>query len=160
MREAQAKLERLAAPAREVDLAAAPARVEQTVVALRQAERDLEKATLRAPFAGTVGEVNLDLGEAASPGGASAAVMLADSSAWRIETTDLSERDVVRIAVGDSVTLTFEAIRDLSLSGTVSSIKPFGTDSFGDITYTVVVTPDAWGERLRWRMSATVTIKP
>ena len=160
LREAQANLEQLAAPAREVDLAAALARVQQAEVALRQAERDLEKATLRAPFAGTVGEVNLDLGEAASPGGARAAVVLADTSAWRVETTDLSERDVVRLAVGDPVTLTFEAIPDLSLPGTVSSIKPLGTDSFGDITYTVVVTPGAWDDRLRWQMSATVTVTP
>jgi HlyD family secretion protein len=160
VREAQANLERLAAPAREVDLAAALARVELAEVTLRQAERDLEKATLRAPFAGTVGEVNLDLGEPASPGGATAAVVLADTSSWRVETTDLSERDVVRIAVGDPVTLTFEAIPNLSLPGTVSAIKPLGTDSFGDITYTVVVTPDSWDQRLRWRMSATVTVAP
>jgi HlyD family secretion protein len=160
VREAQANLEQLAAPARDVDLAAALARVELAEVALRQAERDMEKATLRAPFAGTVGEVNLNLGESASPNGARAAVVLADTSAWRIETTDLSERDVVRIAIGDPVTLTFEAIPDLSLPGTVTSIKPLGTDSFGDITYTVVVTPDEWDDRLRWQMSAIVTVEP
>jgi HlyD family secretion protein len=160
VREAQANLEQLAAPTREVDLGAALARVELAEVALRQAERDLEKATLRAPFAGTVGELNLDLGEATSPGGAAAAIILADTSAWRVETTDLTERDVVRIAVGDPVTVTFEAIPDLSLPGTVLSIKPLGTDSFGDITYTVVVTPDSWDERLRWQMSATVTVEP
>lgn len=160
VREAQANLEQLVAPTREVDLAAALARIEQAEVSLRQAELDLEKATLLAPFAGTVGEVNLDLGETAGPNGARAAVVLADTSAWRIETTDLTERDVVRIAVGDPVTLTFEAIPDLSLPGVVASIKPLGTDSFGDITYTVVVTPESWDERLRWQMSATVTVEP
>jgi HlyD family secretion protein len=160
LREAQANLEQLMAPTREVDLAAALARVQQAEVALQQAERDLEKATLRAPFAGTVGAVNLDLGEPVSPGSAAAAVVLGDTSAWRVETTDLTERDVVRIAVGDVATLTFEAIPDLSLAGTVTSIQPLGTDRFGDITYTVVVTPDGWDDRLRWRMSATVTVEP
>jgi HlyD family secretion protein len=160
VREAQANLEQLAAPTREVDLAAALARIEQAEVSLRQAERDLEKATLRAPFAGTVGEVNLDPGEAASTSATTAALVLADTSAWLIETTDLSERDVVRIAVGDPAMLHFEAIPDLSLPGTITSIKPLGADSFGDITYTVIVTPERWDERLRWRMSATVTVEP
>jgi HlyD family secretion protein len=160
VREAQANLDQLAAPARELDLAVALARVSQAEVALRQAEYDLEKATLRAPFAGVVGAVNLDLGEAASPNSANAAVVLADTSAWQVETSDLSERDVVRIALGDPATLTFEAVPGLSLPGTVTSIEPLGTDSFGDISYTVVITPGSWDERLRWQMSATVTVEP
>jgi HlyD family secretion protein len=44
--------------------------------------------------------------------------------------------------------------------GVVSAILPRGVDRFGDMTYTVTVTPDSWDERLRWNMSASVAIEP
>lgn len=158
LRAAQANLEQAAAPTREVDLALALAQIETAKVALRQAERDQEKAVLRAPFAGTIGELNLDLGEQVSPSGA-AVIVLADTSRWQLETADLSERDVVRLGVDTPVLLSFDALPDLRLPGRVSMIEPIGKDTYGDITYTVIIVPDSWDERLRWQMSATVTVE-
>jgi HlyD family secretion protein len=37
-------------------------------------------------------------------------------------------------------------------------IKPIGVNKQGDITYTVVIAPDQWDERLRWNMTAVATI--
>jgi multidrug resistance efflux pump len=158
-REAQAGLDQANAPTRAVDLDVALARIATAEVNLRQAEHTLAKAVLRAPFAGVIGEVNLNVGEQVSSQG-SAAVVIADTSTWKIETDNLTERDVVRFSVGAPATISFDALPELTLAGIVSAIKPLGTNSYGDITYTVTVTPEQWDERLRWEMSATVTITP
>ena len=54
--------------------------------------------------------------------------------------------------------VTFDALPGLELSGHVSRIKPFGDSRQGDIVYTVVVAPDQRDARLRWNMTAKVTI--
>jgi HlyD family secretion protein len=156
---AQASLDQVRAPTRDVDLDLALARISSAEVGLAQAERALEKTTLRAPFAGIIGEVNLDLGTNVGPGG-QVAVIIADVSAWKIETDNLTERDVVKLTIGDPATISFDALPELSLNGKISAIKPLGKDSYGDITYTVTVAPDTWDPRLRPAMSATVTITP
>jgi HlyD family secretion protein len=161
--QAQANLEQLTAPPRDVDLAEARARVDAAQVALQQAERGLSQATLAAPFAGVVAERNLEVGQRVSASlGASgaAAFVLADTGAWKVETDNLGERDVVRLADGAPARITFAALPDLTITGRVTSVQPRGVDRYGDITYTVTVTPDTWDERLRWNMSASVSIEP
>ncbi len=88
------------------------------------------------------------------------AVHLADVSTWQIETTDLTELDVVRVRVGSPVTMTFDALPELELTGTVSRIRLLGENKQGDITYVVTITPDRQDERLRWNMTAAISIAP
>jgi HlyD family secretion protein len=153
---AQAAVDKLKAGATAAEVAAAQAQVAEAKAALGQAEATLSDAALKAPFAGTVARVEVRGGEMASPG---APVMwLADLSAWQIETTDLTELDVVRIREGASVTISFDALPDLRLPGKVARIEALGVNKQGDITYTVVVTPDRHDERLRWNMTASVAI--
>jgi HlyD family secretion protein len=153
---AEAELSAMQAPATEATLDAAAARVEMAEVDLRSARLALEKATLLAPMDGSVAELNLKVGEVPSP--AEPALVLADFSEWRLETDDLTELSVVRIREGDPVSIRFDAIDDFELAGTVTQIKPIGENRQGDIVYTVVVAPDAWDERLRWNMTASVYI--
>ena len=82
---------------------------------------------------------------------------MADTSNWEIETSDLTEFDVVGVRPGDKVQLAFDAIPDLQLTGTVLRIRPIGEDNRGDTVYKVVVTPDSNDERLLWNMTAVVT---
>lgn len=157
---AQAALDQARAPTREVDLNVARTRIQTAEVALQQAERQLDKATLRAPFDGIVGEMNLDPGEVVAGPAGPTAVVLADPRAWRINSSDVTERDVVRLREGMPVTISFEALPDLHLSGVIDAIKPLGVNQFGDINYTITVRPNTWDARLRWQMSATITIAP
>lgn len=154
----QANLQQLTAPARSVDLAEAQARIAAEQVALQQAERALQQAELRAPFGGTVVERSLEAGQQISLTGGAPPFVLADLSAWKIETDNLSERDVVRIQLGSPAQVSFDALPGLTLAASVSAIQLRGADRFGDITYAVTLKPDRWDERLRWGMSATVTI--
>ena len=84
-----------------------------------------------------------------------AAIML-DAGAWHIETEDLSELDVVHIAVGDVVSVTVDALPDVTLAGVVREVQALGTNRQGDIVYTVVVDLTESDPRLRWNMTATI----
>lgn len=150
-------LEQLTAGATGPDLAGALAEVEAARVAIREAELQLEQATLRAPMGGTVAQINLKVGEVPVTG--AAAVVLADFSVWQIETTDLNELSVVNISEGAPVTITIDALPGVELAGTVTEIKPIGLNKQGDITYTAVITPAQQDARLRWNMTAAVLIE-
>ena len=152
--QAQAQLNALRAGARpeeiavaEADLAAAMAALQQALVALRNTE-------LRAPFAGVVASVEIQIGEQVAPG--QPVIQLADDSSWEIRTSDLTELDVTGIALGQRVALTFDALPELEISGRVDRIRPIGQDNRGDTVYTVVVVPDRPDERLLWNMTAVV----
>lgn len=167
--QAQSALEKLTPTQAAIDVAQAQVDAAQAAVALAksqiagaQAAVDAAQAqatnyVLIAPFAGTVMSLDIDEGEYAAPG--SVVVRLADTSNWRIETTDLTELNIVNVTEGTPVTATFDAVPGLELAGRVSRITPFGDTKQGDIVYTVIVTPDQQDPRLRWNMTAKVTIE-
>lgn len=150
----QAQLDLLMAGARPEELAAAQADVATATAALQQALVALSNTEIRAPFAGQIAIVNGRLGEQVTPG--TPAIRLADLSKWQIETEDLTELDVVSITPGKQVTLTFDAIPDLVVNGSVRYVRPIGGDRRGDIVYTVVVDPAQQDKRLLWNMTAVV----
>jgi len=125
--------------------------------ALDQAKAALADTELRAPFAGVVVALNARRGEAVAPGGF--AVRLADLSAWQIETTDLTELNVANVEAGTTATMTFDALPGLELSGKVRRIRLYGETRQGDMTYTAIITPDRQDARLRWNMTAKVSIQ-
>lgn len=152
--QAQAQLDEIKTGARVEDIAAAEAEVAAATAALQQALVGLRNTELRAPFAGVIATLNITEGEQVSP--SAPVIQLADDTAWEIETSDLTELDIVGITQGRSVTLTFDALPDLELSGVVSRIRPIGQDNRGDTVYTVVVTPSKQDNRLLWNMTAVV----
>jgi len=56
--------------------------------------------------------------------------------------------------------MTFDAVPGLKLPGTVGRIRALGENRQGDITYIVTVKPARQNPRLRWNMTASVTITP
>jgi HlyD family secretion protein len=154
--QAQAQLELLMAGTRAEELAAAMAAVNQAKAALQQAQASLDDTELRAPLAGTIAVLYVKEGEQVVAG--MPVAQLADLTTWQVETDDLTELDVVNVQEGDQVTLTFDAIPGLELTGRVMRIKPLGEEKQGDITYTAIIRPDQQDPRLRWKMTAVVTI--
>jgi HlyD family secretion protein len=153
---AEADLARITADPDSGALARAAAAVARAELAIKQAQRAIDLAILTAPFAGTIASLDLKVREYVAPG--APVVQLADVGGWQIETSDLTELNIVKVHEGDAVTVTFDAIPGLELPGKVSRIKGFGENRQGDITYKVVVTPDQQDARLRWNMTATVSI--
>ena len=156
VRQAQARLELLQAGARAEELAAAAASVDQAQAGLELARASLADTELHAPFSGTVAVLAVRPGEQVVAGAPVA--RLADLAAWQVETDDLTELDVVGIEAGDTAEVTVDAIPGLSLLGTVVRVKSLGVEKLGDVTYTVVVALDRQDARLRWNMTAVVSI--
>jgi HlyD family secretion protein len=157
VRRAKAQLDLVLAGARREEIAAADADVASAAAALKQAAAALDQAEIRSPLAGTVAWVGPKVGEFVAPG--APVVRVGDLSVWRVETTDLTELNIVAVKPGNPVKITLDAIPGLELSGRVTEIKPFGENRFGDIVYTVVVALDTQDPRLRWNMTASVAIE-
>ena len=144
-------------PARREEIAQAEAALAQVQVQIAEIEQQLREATLVAPFAGTVGAVHVRVGEIVSPG--QPLVAIGDLSTLRVETTDLDEIDVVRIAVGQQVAVTFDALPDRVFQGRVARISLMAESGTGGVHYTTVVALEEMDPALRWGMTAFVDIE-
>jgi len=88
-----------------------------------------------------------------------AVLTLADLAHLQVETTDLGERDVVFIYIGQAARVLIEPL-DRTIAGRVVSIAPQASRMGGDVVYTVRVDLDEQLPELRWGMSAEVEILP
>jgi len=154
LRRAQAQLQLTKDGSRPELIAAAEADVAAAQASLDQARAALAETELHAPFAGVVADLATVAGEQVAPG--APVVQLADLSHWHVETTDLTELNVVRVNEGDPATITFDALPGESFKGVVEQIKAIGENYRGDISYTAVVRPERTDPRLRWNMTAAV----
>ena len=85
--------------------------------------------------------------------------ILADFSQWLVETTDLTERDVVEVARGLAVAIEVDAFPGEILAGVVTDISSVSANVLGDVTYSVTVgVTDDQGVPLRWGMTAVVNV--
>jgi multidrug resistance efflux pump len=139
------------------ELLQAVKRLNSAKAGLEAARSALDSLTLTAPFSGTVSQILVKVGEWAVPG--VPALTLADLSSLDIETTDLNEIDLVRVAVGDPVKVSFDALPETILDGQVTAIASQASPGAG-VNYTVTITIGAVPDSLRWGMSAFVDILP
>lgn len=152
----QAQLALLQAGPSPEEIAIAEAQVAQAQAALMAAQATRAQATLVAPFDGVVSTLDVRQNEWVAPG--QRVLLLADLSGLRVETTDLNEIDVARIGVGASAAITFDALPDLQVQGTVMSVAPMAAQGAG-VNYTVIIELDEIPEGLRWGMTAFVDIQ-
>ncbi len=151
---AQAQLDQLKAEANGKPNPTYAAAIQQAEAALQAARTVVTDTELLAPFAGTIAKINVKVGETTPPG--VAAVMLADFSGWQVKTDDLTEIKVPSVKEGQPVVVTFDALPELELKGTVESIGALFQTSSGDIVYPVTIKLIDTDPRLRWGMTASV----
>lgn len=150
---AQASLDKIVVPGTETDVAIQQAAVTQAEQSLAQAKLRLEHATLKAPFAGVISAVNIVVGQTTS----GAAVQLIDRDPLRIE-LNLSENDIVQVAVDDVVDITVDAIRDWQQTGKITAIAPAANTTNGVVGYSARVDFSDNDPRLLVGMTANLTI--
>jgi HlyD family secretion protein len=141
--------------ARAETVAVAAGALAEARAALQRAEQSLADLTLRAPFSGTVTAVDVAVGEFVAPG--APVITLAVLDTLRVETVDLSERDIAYVAIGQPVSVLIEPLA-VTLPGRVARIAPQPSTIGGDVVYTVWIDLDEQPPELRWGMSAEVTI--
>jgi multidrug efflux pump subunit AcrA (membrane-fusion protein) len=135
----------------------AQARFENAQASLRAAEQALEDMELKAAFGGTISDLLIRNFEFVAPG--QPIMLLADLSELVIETTDLNEIDVAQIEVGYPVSITFDALPDIVLEGTITYIAPKSSQGTG-VNYLVEIhLEEDFPESVRWGMTAFVDIQ-
>jgi RND family efflux transporter MFP subunit len=137
--------------------------VRKLKLSVRRAQAVLEGAqarqaqgTLVAPFDGTVTSLSVIPGEFVKSN--QSVLTLATLDHLQFETTDLSERDIPNVQIGDPVNIFIEALNK-NITGKVVSISPKAEIIGGDVTYKVTIAPDSQPEGLLWGMTAEVDIQ-
>jgi multidrug resistance efflux pump len=118
----------------------------------------MDNLDLKAPFSGTVVEVNVDPGQLI--GIDTWAVLVADFSEWYVETNDLNEQEVVKISMDQGAAISPDALPDLQLSGVVTEISDKFNLQAGDVLYKVRLRVEQPDPRLKWGMTVETTFNP
>lgn len=113
-------------------LALAEARLKSAQDQADAARARLSSLEILAPFDGTVSSVGIHSGEWALPG--QAVIEIVDLENMVVKTTDLSERDISGITVGQTASILIEAL-NATVSGRVSLIAPLADTLGGDVIY-------------------------
>jgi multidrug efflux pump subunit AcrA (membrane-fusion protein) len=100
---------------------------------LTTAQQNLAYTSVTAPISGVVSAISAVIGETA---GSNAVTIVGDGQVAQVT---LNEIDAAKVALGDKATLTFDALPNLSLAGTVVEIDPVGTVSQGVVSYNVQI---------------------
>lgn len=137
------------------DVRIAQLQVEQAQAALEQARNNLDEARLVAPFDGVVAAVNVREGEVAV--GALPAIVLVDNRQYHVDVA-VDEVDITRIAPGQAVTVTLDALPNDLFLGVVERIAPQPTLTAGIVSYPVRVLVQSQDARLRSGLTATAEI--
>jgi len=151
--QAKANLEALKNPSERTLLNAA-ADVNDAKLAYEQALQDLENAKMVVPFDGVVTTVGPVVG---AMGGSNTTIKLADNQQYHVDVL-VDEAEIAQVKIGQPVKVTFDALTDVSTTGTVTRISPAGTVSNGVVNYTVRVDLDPVTATLRNDMTSSVSV--
>ncbi len=122
--------------------------------ALALAQERLTASRLLAPIDGEIVSIELNTGEYAQPG--LPVVFISNVSELQVETSDLSEKDVVKVAAGQPVSVRVDALGE-TISGEVINISPVASTLGGDVVYkTTIRLEKPYPEGLRAGMSVDV----
>lgn len=153
----------LALDTAEVELEAQQQAVEQYRSALQRTQDDLARTTILSPMDGTIIQLNAERGETVVPGSTnlpgSVIMTVADMSVLLAE-VEVSEVDVIHIALGQEAEVTVDALGAEPQKGHVVEIATSGRKdpAQGTIRFSVKVALDDPDPSLRPAMTAKVDI--
>ena len=133
---AQATLDGLLSDPGDAAQRAAEISLEQAQLDLEEAQAELAQAELRAPIAGTVLSVDVEVGAQVTAG--TTAITLADLSALEL-TVNVAEVDIGQIHLDQAAKITVDALPDEVFSGAVVRIAPSSESESGVVNYPVSI---------------------
>lgn len=148
---------------RQAQLRSARTNVESARLAVEEAERRLSEMVIRAPIAGTVLSVDVEVGTIVASGitsvsGGSAVVTIADLSDLRV-IGQIDEAQVGSVSAGQDVTIRVDAFTDRTFAGRVERVSPLGETTSNVVTFDVeIAVIDEDASLLRSGMSADLEI--
>jgi HlyD family secretion protein len=125
----------------------------QAKLAIQTAQNNLDATRLVAPFSGEVASIAVSSGDYVLPG--QVILVLSDVSHLHVETTDLSERDVPLVKLGQIATVSIKALNQ-QVAGKVSAISPLADSLGGDVVYKTTILLDKLPANVRAGMSVDV----
>ena len=141
--------------------------MESAQAALDQANARAAERTVKAPSSGSIVELNAKVGATVSGGmvmgegdtsGGKQCMQIADLSKMKV-TVQVGEKDIAKIAVGQTANVTYPAFPDITSQGTVTAIASVASGDGGDgVNFDVDILIDAPDKRLKPGMTAEVSI--
>ena len=133
--------------------------VQSAEIALQDAKDNAAARTVSATMDGVLTTLSVENGDSLSGGSTanSAPLVITDPNTYEATVT-IAETDISSVAVGQKVTLTFDALTDLTLTGKVTRVDTVGTNSSGVVSYTAVITPDVMNPSVKSGMTVTANI--
>ena len=116
--------------AAQLSVAQAELSLQQGQLSLEQAQEAVQNAQLVAPTAGTV--LSIEVATGSMVGAGSPIMTLLDTTRLEFHTTNLSERDLARVAPGQTVQVTLKAYPNDVIEGSVARIGSQATGMVGD----------------------------
>jgi multidrug efflux pump subunit AcrA (membrane-fusion protein) len=138
------------------DVALAEVRLTHAEAQLAAAKAAIADRELVAPFDGVISAVHVNPNEWITPG--SPVLLIGDLDHLQIKTTDLSEIDAAQISLNNTAVVTFDALPELILEGTVISIAPKADEGSG-VNFPVLIELNEIPPALRWGMTAFADIE-
>ena len=126
----------------------------QAQLTVNQAQTALDDCSAIAPFDGVIASVPVNKGDTLS-GGTVVATLITTQEIAKIS---LNEIDAANVKVGQKATVTFDAVPDLTITGTVTNVDLIGTVSQGVVSYNVQITFDVNDARVKPGMSVSAAI--
>ena len=138
---------------------------------LDQANAKAAERTVTAPSSGSIVELNAKVGATVTGGmimgegdtsGGKQCMQIADLSKMKV-TVQVGEKDIAKIAVGQSANVTYPAFPDIVSQGTVTSIASVANSDAangggGSVTFNVDILIEAPDARLKPGMTAEVSV--
>jgi len=153
---AVAKLDLEKAPARQEDLDLQAAKVKQAEAALEIAKNQLSDNILQAPADGVVTAVNYEIGETTAL--TKAVVTMFSEGRFEIE-VDISEADIAKVRIGNTVNVDFDAYgSEMVFTGEVTYIEPAETVIQDVVYYKVTIQFDDKGFEIKPGLTANTEI--
>jgi multidrug resistance efflux pump len=137
------------------ELELAQAQAAQAQAALNLAKQSAVNSQIVAPFDGTVLWIGPDVGEFVSPG--APALTLADLSHMQAQ-VGLDENSLPLVKLGESATITLDALPGKTLTGKVSKVGILATTTAGIVSIPVTLDIDPTDAAIYPGLSATVEI--
>lgn len=154
VKQQEASLLKLQAGADKLDIQSQELTISQRINSLNDARQTLSDYTVKAPFDGVIAALSVKVNDTVSQGTAVATLV----TKKQIATISMNEVDVAKIAMGDKVTLTFDALANLSISGEVAEIDTIGTVAQGVVSYNVKISFDTQEAQIKPSMSVSANI--
>ena len=123
--------------------------------AVNAAQATLNQQFLAAPFAGTISNVNAQVGDLVSSG---ANAFQIDALSTLFADLPVAEIDITNVKVGHPATVTFDAIPNKTYNGVVTQIGLVGASTQGVVSYPVTVQITDADAMVKPGMTAAVSI--